>query len=196
VVLGRRVFPVYGTLPVLAGMAAWGTAALLPVAFIESWLTGPPAIGAGEAALVLYLGAGCSALTYGLWGYALRHLEAGCAATFDTLIPVVGLVSAVLVLREAPLVWHMVGGALVVAGVWMALSEPRPATTAHATPALLAGPSWKRRERRCSPRSSGGGDDVRAPTFVATRQTSLPEAPTPAPPRIRTRPQQSTEFSP
>jgi drug/metabolite transporter (DMT)-like permease len=63
-------------------MAAWGPAALLPVA-VESWLTQPAAIGTGEVALVIYLGAGCSALTYALWGYALRHLEAGRAGTFS-----------------------------------------------------------------------------------------------------------------
>lgn len=125
VVLGRRAFPVYGTLPVLAGMAGWGTAALLPVAVAETWLTRPATIGPGEMALVLYLGAGCSALTYALWGYALRHLEAVRAATFDTLIPVVGIGAAVLVLREAPLLWHVAGGALVVAGVWMSVVEPR-----------------------------------------------------------------------
>ncbi len=126
VVLGRRAFPVYGTLPVLAGMAAWGTAALLPVAAVESWLLRPAAIGTADVALVVYLGAGCSALTYALWGYALRHVEAGRAGTFDTLIPVVGIVTAVLVLREAPLAWHLVGGALVVTGVWLAVCEPRP----------------------------------------------------------------------
>jgi hypothetical protein len=80
----------------------------------------------GEVALVVYLGAGCSALTYALWGYALRHIEAGRAASFDTLIPVVGIVTAVLVLQEAPLVWHIVGGALVVTGIWLAVCEPRP----------------------------------------------------------------------
>jgi drug/metabolite transporter (DMT)-like permease len=114
-------------------MAAWGTAALLPIAVAESWLTRPAAIGPEQVALVVYLGAGCSALTYALWGYALRHLEAGRAATFDTLIPVVGIVAAVLVLRETPLIWHVVGGALVVVGVWMAVCEPRPTLAAQPT---------------------------------------------------------------
>ena len=130
VVLGRRAFPVYGTLPVLAGMAAWGTTALLPIAIVEWWLTWPAAIGPDQIALVLYLGAACSALTYALWGYALRHIEAGRAATFDTLIPVVGLAAAIVVLREALLVWHLVGGAFVVAGVWLAVCEPRPVVAA------------------------------------------------------------------
>jgi drug/metabolite transporter (DMT)-like permease len=130
VVLGRRAFPVYGTLPVLAGMAAWGTAALLPIAVAESWLTRLAAIGPEQVALVIYLGAGCSTLTYALRGYALRHLEAGRAATFDALIPVVGLVAAILVLQEAPLIWHVVGGALVAGAVWVAIREPRPVMAA------------------------------------------------------------------
>jgi drug/metabolite transporter (DMT)-like permease len=151
VVLGRRAFPAYGTLPVLADMATWGTAALLPAAAVESWLTQPTtlaAIGPEQLALVLYLGIGCSVLTYALWGYALRHIEAGCAAVFDTLIPVVGVAAAVLVLREAPLVWHLLGGALVAAGVWMAAGESRPAAVAHASfvsapelPPVAAGPA-------------------------------------------------------
>jgi len=144
VVMGRRAFPVYGTLPVLAGMAAWGMAALLPVAAVESWLTRPGAIEPGQVALVLYLGAGCSALTYVLWGYALRHVEAGRAATFDALIPVVGIVAAVLVLREAPLVWHLVGGALVAAGIWLTVCEPRPAVAVAIDNPKPTRSGWKR----------------------------------------------------
>jgi drug/metabolite transporter (DMT)-like permease len=140
-VLGRRAFPAYGTLPVLAGMAAWGTAALLPAAVTEFMLTGPTslaAIGAEHVALVLYLGIGCSVLTYALWGYALRHIKAGCAAIFDTLILLVGVAAAVLVLRETLLPWHLVGGALVVAGVGMAAGEIRPAAAIVNTPFVNA----------------------------------------------------------
>ena len=131
-VLGRRAFPVYGTLPILAGMTTWGTAALLPAAVAELLLVRPAALGLGDVALVLYLGVGCSALTYGLWGYALRHLEAGRAAIFDNLIPVVGLAAAVAVLREDPTAWHLGGGALVVAGVLLA-TRTTTAPTAPAT---------------------------------------------------------------
>jgi drug/metabolite transporter (DMT)-like permease len=135
VILGRRAFPTYGTLPVLAGMAAWGMALLAPAAAVEWRIVGSPNIEAGSIALVLYLGAGCSALTYALWGYALRHVEAGRAATFDALIPVIGIAAAVLVLREAPLIWHVAGGTLVVLGLWMAVHEPRPAASPAERPA-------------------------------------------------------------
>jgi hypothetical protein len=169
-VLGRRAFPAYGTLPVLAGMAAWGTAALLPPAALELWATRPSAVGPGQAALVLYLGAGCSALTYGLWGYALRHLEAGRAAAFDALIPVVGVAAAVLVLREAPPAWHLVGGALVAAGVGLAAREPAPAVAAATNRTQSA---WTVRELR--PRASAvrprtpGPDVARAAGFGQRR---------------------------
>lgn len=127
VVLGRKAFPTYGMLPVLTGMAAWGTAALIPLAVIESSRAIPSAISPGQVALVLYLGAGCSALTYALWGYALRHVEAGQAATFDSLIPIVGVVTAALVLRETPRAWHLFGGMLVLGAVWMTVTERRTA---------------------------------------------------------------------
>lgn len=136
IILGRRAFPVYGTFPVLAGMAAWGTAALAPAAAVELWMTRPTAIGPSEAALVLYLGAGCSALTYGLWGYALCHLEAARAAIFDALIPVVGILTAVIVLREAPATWQLAGGALVVTAVWLTVREPEPVLVAAARGAI------------------------------------------------------------
>jgi drug/metabolite transporter (DMT)-like permease len=125
VVLGRRAFPVYGALPVLTAMTAWGTAALIPAAAVELSLNRPAGIGPGEVALVLYLGAGCSALTYGLWGYALCHLEAARAAIFDALIPIIGILTAVVVLREAPAMWQLAGGALVVTAVWLAVREPQ-----------------------------------------------------------------------
>jgi drug/metabolite transporter (DMT)-like permease len=142
VILGRRAFPVYGTFSVLAGMAAWGTAALLPLVVAETWVAGPPAIPLEAGVLVAYLGAGCSALTYALWGYALRHIEAGRAAIFDSLIPVVGVTTAVLVLQEAPLAWHLIGGALVVAGVWIVLCEPKRVTTPASNGASEVGDGW------------------------------------------------------
>jgi len=100
-------------------MMAWGAATLVPMSAVELVVTQPAPIGPGDAMLVLYLGAGCSALTYALWGFALGRIEAGRAVIFDTLVPVVGCAAAVLVLRETPTMWQVTGGALVVAGVWL-----------------------------------------------------------------------------
>ena len=133
-VLGRRAFPVYGTLPVLVTMMAWGTAILVPASAVELLVTQPAPIGLRDATLVLYLGAGCSAVTYVLWGFALRHLEAGRAVIFDNLVPVVGCAAAVLVLRETPTTWQVTGGVLVVAGVWLTTRESTLALTRSTAP--------------------------------------------------------------
>jgi drug/metabolite transporter (DMT)-like permease len=123
VMLGRRAFAEHGTLPVLTGMLLWSLVVLLPAAVLELSVVARPVVGLHEAGLMLYLGAGCSALTYGLWGYALRHLEASRAVIFDNVIPVVGLAAAVLFLGERPTIWHLAGGALVITGVWFVSHE-------------------------------------------------------------------------
>ena len=117
----------------------------MPLAMVETRLARPAAIDLGQVALVAYLGAGCSALTYTLWGYALRHIEAGRAAMFDALIPVVGVAAAAIVLQEAPLVWHLVGGTCIVAAVWMTVCESRPTVAVAPSAATAAGYGMKRR---------------------------------------------------
>lgn len=123
IIVGRQVFPVYGTLAVLTGMTTWGALIMLPAALLELRTAESLAMGLNEIALVLYLGVGCSALTYGLWGYALCHLDASQAAMFDALIPVVGIVTAVWVLREAPAGLQLAGGSLIVIAVWLTVSD-------------------------------------------------------------------------
>ena len=113
---------------------------------------------------VFYLGVGCSALTYGLWGYALCHLEAARAAVFDALIPVVGILTAVVVLREAPTIWQLAGGALVAAAVWTAAREPHPVpvgATSHGARAVRA-----HRRPRIRTQRDGTGKQMRALAIV------------------------------
>jgi hypothetical protein len=64
---------------------------------------------------------------------------------FDSLIPVVGVVTAVVVLREAPLAWHLIGGTLVVAGVWLALWEPKQAVVPIVIATVDVGGGWHAR---------------------------------------------------
>jgi drug/metabolite transporter (DMT)-like permease len=130
VVLGRCAFADQGTLAVLVGMTRWGLAVLLLGAAVELALVPWPHPGWRELALVAYLGVGCSALTYSLWGFALSHLRVGHAAVFDNLIPAVGVAAAVLLLGERLSPWHLIGGALVVAGVVLSTREAHPTTVA------------------------------------------------------------------
>jgi drug/metabolite transporter (DMT)-like permease len=130
VVLGRRAFAAGPTPAVLAGAVRYALLALIPAAALELAILGPGTlrgVGPGDVALVLYLGIGCSALAYGLWGYALRHLDVCCAAVFDNVLPVIGMVAAALVLGERPTPGHVVGALLVVGGVWQVAAAPAAA---------------------------------------------------------------------
>ena len=95
-------------------------AMLLPLALIES-AQRPWAWPSLQAWLgVAYLGVAASALTYVAYGYALRHLEASVVGVFSNLDPIVGVLSAVLLLQE-PLHWgHAVGGVVALTGMWLA----------------------------------------------------------------------------
>lgn len=137
ILIGRPIFSEYGTLPVLAGATGWAMALMAPLAIVELSIGSAAAITPGTMGLVLYLGIGCSALTYLLWGYALTSLEAGRAAVFDNIVPIVGLIAAALLLNERPTTWQIGGGLLVVVGAWITSlpDQPQPARS----PAVAAG---------------------------------------------------------
>ncbi len=67
---------------------------------------------------VLYLGACSSVGAFFLVNYALSQLEASHMSVFNNLTTLIAVAAAVLVLKE-PLHWyHVVGGALIILGVW------------------------------------------------------------------------------
>ena len=71
----------------------------------------------------------------GLWVWLLARHPAGVVAPFSMLVPVVGILAAWVVLDEVPAPLQLAGGALVLAGIWLAsraapsrAPEPRPGT--------------------------------------------------------------------
>ena len=86
-----------------------------------------------DGLLLLYLGGGCSALAFVLYGYGLARLEAGQGAAFGNLKPLVGVVLAVTLLGEAVTAGQIGGGLLVFLGVGLAgrtaSQRPRGPTT-------------------------------------------------------------------
>jgi len=127
-VLGRRAFPNGGSLDLVAGVALWGLLFLLPVSGIELKVEGMSRPTAGDLIGLLYLGAAASALAFILWAYGLRHLEAGQAAVFANLNPLVGVIVAALLLGESLAPTQIAGGMLILAGVWLAA---RRSASAH-----------------------------------------------------------------
>jgi drug/metabolite transporter (DMT)-like permease len=118
-VLGQRVGAGGDALALVTGAVGYGLLALLPGAALELAISGLPTPDLGDALVVLYLGAGPSALAFALWGFALARIEAGQAAVIDCLTPLFGLTAAVL-LGERLVPLQVAGGVLILCGVWIA----------------------------------------------------------------------------
>ena len=121
-VAGRRAFAAGGPglLAVLAGSTGYGLLLLLPGVVGEVVVSGPPRLSGQDLLLVLYLGAGCSALAYALWGFALRHLATGQTAVVGNLELVIGVGAAALLLGEPLTSGQVLGGTLILGGAWLA----------------------------------------------------------------------------
>jgi drug/metabolite transporter (DMT)-like permease len=163
-VLGRRVFggagspsrpgqPCIGaSLAVVAGSTRYGLLFLLPGAAVELAAGGVGPVTVRDGLLLLYLGAGCSALAFVLCGYGLARLEAGRGAAFGYLKPLVGVALAMSLLGEPLTAQQLGGGALVLGGValasWPAATSIRSAASAARLPIIPR----RARARRWLPR--------------------------------------------
>jgi len=125
-VLGRRTFDAGNALAVVAGSTRYGLLFLLPGAGLELATVGLGPLTRHDVLLLLYLGAGCSALAFVLCGYGLTRLDAGQGAVFGNLKPLVGVVLAVALLGESLSAGQLGGGALVLLGVLLASGRSGP----------------------------------------------------------------------
>ena len=117
--IGRDVLLRRGPLDVTARSIAWGAVAVAPLAAAEWWAGSRPAMTAGGIAGALYLGVIITAGGYLLWNWALGRVEASRAAVFITVQPIAGALLGVLFLHEPLTIFTVVGGGLVVAGLWL-----------------------------------------------------------------------------
>lgn len=112
---------------VTACVSVLGTLMLVPAALVEAARRPAPSIAAESWLRIVYLGALASAGCYLLYNRALRDLEASQVGAFVNLVPVIGVASGVALLGETITPLAVLGGALVLGGVW--LSSRRSAAT-------------------------------------------------------------------
>jgi drug/metabolite transporter (DMT)-like permease len=120
--LGRRAYQEAHLMPILSGCAIFGALFLIPIALVEARSTGLPVLTPHSLGLLVYLGAGCSALGFALWAFGLRHLTAVQNALVSNLELPVGLLAAAMLgerLQNAALV----GGLLVIVGAMLAVAR-------------------------------------------------------------------------
>ena len=121
-VVGRRACAAGGSLAVVAGAMRYGLMVLAPIAAAELITTGMPTPSPSAVVSLMYLGFGCSATAYALWGYALSRLPAGQVGLLSNVQLVGGLVVAALLAGEAFTPGQLVGVVLVLAGIWFGTS--------------------------------------------------------------------------
>ena len=120
----------------LAQMVTWlactvGVIVSLP--FLPELVRGVGTAPGSTLGWVAYLGIFPTAIAFSTWSYALSHTAAGRLGSLPYLAPAIAIVIGWLVLGEAPAPVAFVGGAIAIAGVVFARSQPvRPAVTAPA----------------------------------------------------------------
>lgn len=75
---------------------------------------------------MLYLGSVASGLAYLLYNASLRHLDASAVGVYTNLIPVVGVLTGVVMLGEPLSMRAIIGGLVVMLGVWTTTRSERP----------------------------------------------------------------------
>jgi drug/metabolite transporter (DMT)-like permease len=118
-VLSKRLLARYPPSFMMTVTMGVGWLLLLPL-FIASagWRELPGLSPEGWAGL-LFLGLFCSGLAYVFWYDALKVAGAGHVASFLYLEPLVTLVVAMALLKERPVIGTLVGGGLILSGVWL-----------------------------------------------------------------------------
>ena len=106
-------------------LVIWGSlVAVVPMLILSLIVEGPRSIidtyhqvtWVGASSL-LYIVYGSTLLGYGLWNWLLSRYPVGVIVPFTLLVPIVGVLSAVLVLGEPFETWKLVAGLLVIGGL-------------------------------------------------------------------------------
>ena len=108
-------------------IALAGLIALAPILLLEMAGGGAHFQFTLEMALVvLYLAVFLSIVSYGIWSIGVQAIGPTPAGVYMNLVPVLGILMAILFLSERPQLYHAAGFVLIVAGVWLASGRRTP----------------------------------------------------------------------
>lgn len=112
-------------LKVTIGIAFTGVLFLVPFALFECWRSGVPSISLKGWLAVIYLGSIGSALCYLLYNKAMETMSAAQIGNFLNLDPLVGLIVALVFLGEHINMLQVIGGLLVITGIFLSTWKGR-----------------------------------------------------------------------
>lgn len=129
---GNMVSRAAGPVNMLA-YVVWASLFAVPPLFLFSWLfEGWPAMAGGLRGAdamtwgaVLWQSVGNTMFGYGVWGWLLARHPAATVAPMALLVPVFGMASSALLLKESLPGWKLAAAALVMAGLAIGLLWPR-----------------------------------------------------------------------
>lgn len=127
-VVGRRTLARLGSARATAFAMLAGWAMLAPLFVLRAGWTEYARLSATVWAAIAFLGIGCSGLGYLFWYAALERLETSRVAAFLYLEPLVTLAAAVVLLGEPVHGTTVVGGLIVLAGVFLVQGVRPPLT--------------------------------------------------------------------
>ena len=104
-----------------------GAACLIPLFIWELFTRPPMQLDVANLLTLLYVALFPSTLAYLCFNRGVQLIGANRAAPFFHVVPVFGTVMSIVFLGEHPQVFHFIGFALVLAGVFVASRKPRPA---------------------------------------------------------------------
>jgi drug/metabolite transporter (DMT)-like permease len=105
---------------VMTWVTALGALMLVPFSLWELAGDGWPGVSNRGWAGLIFLGAIASGVTYLVYNWTLRHLEASVVGVLSNLDPIVGVLSAVMFLGETLAPWQIVGGIAALGGMVLA----------------------------------------------------------------------------
>ncbi|MET7334508.1 DMT family transporter [Nonomuraea sp. NPDC005650] len=122
VTLAAKTAPTVDAITMTAYQFTYATALTLPLA-VWPWVTGQEVLPVHVAprfwVIAMFVGGVCFALGFVLYNHAIRFVSAGMAGMILNMVPVIGVVTAVIFLDEVLTGWHAAGAALVVAGIML-----------------------------------------------------------------------------
>jgi drug/metabolite transporter (DMT)-like permease len=121
-VLGRRLFLTYGPMRTLAVSSVLSIVPLWLLSQLAGDTTALMRTSPGDWGLIAALGIISQFGAFVLFNKAVVAIGAGAAARFNNLIPVWGIAAAIPVLGERPPLVQLVGGLVIVLGVWISSS--------------------------------------------------------------------------
>lgn len=107
-----------------------GALSLVPLLILELWLRPMMAVTLPNLLALAYVVVFPSTLAYPCYNRAVELIGANRAAPFGHLVPLFGTVLAIVLLGERMHLFHVVGFALVLSGIYIAARKPRAATPA------------------------------------------------------------------